>query len=169
MQKIQEPQQRISRNAVKVWRISSMIGHLITLSILGGLVFLHNRYDWVEWVGYILFILVILVLLHAVYGIFIYPVYQQRTWRYAINEHYVQLKHGVLEKSHIIVPMTKVQYVNTNQGPILRRYKLATVTIGTMASSHEIPAIPEREAMELRNHIAFLAKITEKELPNDTE
>ncbi|WP_240377056.1 PH domain-containing protein [Bacillus piscicola] len=160
-QTIEEPQQRISPDAVKVWRMSSLIEDFIAYVVLGALLFLHHSYNWVEWVGLILYILIILGVIHSIYEIFIRPIYQQRTWRYDIDERHIQLKHGAIKKTHLIVPMTKVQYVNTNQGPLLRRYGLATIKVGTMASSHDIPAIPVKEAEELRTRIAFLAEITE--------
>lgn len=161
MQTILEPQQQISLSAVKVWRISDLITNIITLAILAVLLFLQSYYDWFHWIGLVLYIIIILVALNTVYEVFIEPIYRQRTWRYEINEEYIQLKHGLLHKHHLIVPMTKVQYVNTNQGPLLRRYSLSTITIGTMASSHEIPAISEKEAVTLRNRIAYLAKVNE--------
>lgn len=92
------------------------------------------------------------------------PIYLQRTWRYEIEEQHIQIKHGLFSKHHLIIPMSKVQYVNTNQGPLLRRYGLSTITIGTIASSHEIPAITEEEATALRNRIAQLANINEAEI-----
>lgn len=90
------------------------------------------------------------------------PIYRQRTWRYEVDGNYIQLKYGgVLRKSHLIIPTVKVQYVNTSQGPLSRKYGLSTVKIGTMAYEHEIPAIPVEKAVELREHIAFLAGINE--------
>ena len=59
--------------------------------------------------------------------------------------------------------MVKVQYVNTNQGPLLRRFHLSTLSVGTTASTHEIPAIPELTAQELRGKIASFAELSEAE------
>ncbi|ALC83578.1 MULTISPECIES: PH domain-containing protein [Bacillus] len=160
---IPEPQQRISKNAVKVWRISSVISHIITMLIFGALLYCQDRFGWYDWIGHVTWVILILVGLDFVYGVLIRPVFLQRTWRYGVDEEHIQLKHGALEKTHIIVPMTKVQYVNTSQGPLLRKYGLSTIKIGTTASSHEIPAIPEEEAESLRTQIAVLAKITENE------
>lgn len=162
-QTIQEPQQRISPDAVKVWRITTVIEDIIGFCVGGVLLYLQHHYDWYEWIGLILYILLILYVIYSIGEIFIFPVYRQRTWRYEIDERHIQLKYGALNKSYLIVPMTKVQYVNTEQGPLLRKYGLATIEIGTMASTHDIPAIPEKEAEELRTKIAILAEITESD------
>lgn len=162
-QTIKEPQQRISDNAVKMWRMNSIIEIIVEFAILGILLYLHYHYDWVEWIGHVLYLLIILCIINSIYEIFIQPIYQQRTWRYEVDAQYIQVKRGAIKKTYLIIPMTKVQYVNTNQGPLLRKYGLATIKIGTMASTHEIPAIPEEDAVELRNHIALLAQISESE------
>lgn len=161
IQTIKEPQKQISPNAVKVWRISNLISNSIFLVILAGILFLQIYFDWYKWIGLALTIIIILVFLNALFEIFIVPIFQQRTWRYEIDEQHIQIKHGLFRKYHLIVPMTKVEYVNTNQGPLLRRYRLSSITIGTIASSHEIPSIPENEATALRTKIARLAEINE--------
>lgn len=163
MQNIPQPQQHISQHAVKVWRISNLISNGIILIVLAGILFLQKYFDWYDWIGPVLYSIIALVFLYGVYEVVIKPIYLQKTWRYEIDEQHVQIKHGLFSRHHLIVPMTKVEYVNTNQGPLLRRYGLSTITIGTIASSHEIPTIPEAEAKELRNKIAFLANI------NDTD
>lgn len=160
---IKEPEQRISPAAIKVWRIRAGVLDGFIFIALGVLLYLNHRFDWAEWLDIIFYILLVLAVIYAVYNILIRPIYLQRTWRYEIDEEHIQLKHGALRQSHLIVPMTKVQYVETNQGPLLRKYKLRTITIGTMASSHDIPALPEQEATKLRSRIAFLAEITDDE------
>ncbi len=161
MHSIQEPQHRISSHAVKVLRLNALIEMLISFVIVSVLLFLYYHYNWFRWIGLIIYILTILAVVRTVYEIFINPVYTQRTWRYEIDEKHVQLKHGAFKKTYQIIPMAKVQYVETHQGPLLRRYGLSEIVIGTMASIHTIPAIPEAEAETLRTRIAFLAEITE--------
>ncbi|WYP27014.1 PH domain-containing protein [Alkalihalobacillus sp. FSL W8-0930] len=162
-QTIQKPDQKISDKATSVWRISSAISHAITLLILGTAIFLQHYYEWVEWIRYVVYAVTAIVLLHALYKIFIYPIYMQRTWRYRVDDEYIQMKYGVIDQEHVMVPMVKVLHVSTNQGPILRRYGLSTITVGTTASSHEIPALPNEEAEDLREKIAVLAKVYEDE------
>ena len=59
--------------------------------------------------------------------------------------------------------MTKIQSISTNQGPLLRKYDFYSISIDTMGSSHSIPALPKEKAIELRNQIAYFAKIKEVE------
>lgn len=59
--------------------------------------------------------------------------------------------------------MVKVQHVDTGQGPLLRRFRLANVTIHTAASMHQIPALETEKAEALRDQIAALARVKEVE------
>ena len=110
---IQEPQHRISSHAVKVLRLNALIEMFISFVILSVLLFLYYHYNWFRWIGLIIYILAILAVVRTVYEIFINPVYTQRTWRYEIDEKHVQLKHGAFKKTYQIIPMAKVQYVET--------------------------------------------------------
>ncbi|KYG34334.1 PH domain-containing protein [Alkalihalobacillus trypoxylicola] len=160
---IQEPSQKISKDAIKIWRVTALITHTISILVLGVILFLQQRFEWFDWIFYVAIILIVIEVLYGIYAAFIRPMLLQKTWRYEVDQEYIQLKHGIFVKVHLIVPMVKVQYVNTNQGPLLRRYQLSTLTIGTTASTHEIPAIPEETAKELRMKIAMLANLSEAE------
>lgn len=166
MYDIPEPTQKISPKAITVWRIRDAFSKGITLLILGAILFATYFFHWYEWIALILYIIIAYTLLKGLYQLTIKPVYLQRTWRYEINADFIQIKSGFLYRQHIIVPMSRVEYVNTDQGPLLRRFGLASITIGTIASSHEIPALPVGEAEQLRGKIAHLAKI---ELDERTE
>lgn len=161
MQHIPEPIQRISNKTATVWRINSLISNGIFLIVLGVALFLSQYFDWVDWINTIIYILIGLTVLHLIYRLTIYPIYMQRTWRYEINEDFVQIKHGFINHYHAIVPMSRVEYVNTDQGPILRRFALASLTVGTLTSSHEIPALSVEEAAEIREKIVYFAKIVD--------
>jgi membrane protein YdbS with pleckstrin-like domain len=156
---IEEPTEKISTAAVKVWRISNSIGHGLALLISGVLFVCSEMFDWFGWISIVLYILGGIIVLSSIYSIIIEPIYLQRTWRYKIDQQFVQLKHGKWYEKHTLIPMEKVEYVRTEQGPILRRYALYNIEIGTTTSNHVIPAIPSEEAQKLKAEIAVYAKI----------
>ena len=156
---IQEPKQRISKESIWVWRLSNMLEDAIILLVLGVLWYLSEMYDWKTWITYLLIILIGLTVLTGIYSIFFEPYYKYKTWRYEIDEEYVQLKRGHFIEKHIVIPMTKVEYVSTHQGPLLRKYQLYDVEIGTTTTNHTIPAIPAEQASALREQIAIFAKV----------
>lgn len=156
------PQKRLSKDAVKVWIISETITNLIGFMILGVLLYLDYRFSWKEWIGWILIGIIAISVLGAVWS-FINPFLLYKNWRYDVDEEFLQLKSGVLNEEHQLVPMTKVQSVATKQGPLLRKYGLCSISIETMGSSHTIPALSKDVAIKLRNQIAHYAKIKEVE------
>ncbi len=156
---IDEPKERISTKAVKVWRISNTIGHVTAILITAVLILCAEKFDWYGWISIILYIIGGLFIISSIFSVAIEPTYLQRTWRYKIDEQFVQLKHGKWQVEHTIIPMEKVEYVHIEQGPILRRYNLYNIKIGTTTSNHMIPAISSEEAKILRAQIAIYAKI----------
>ena len=150
--KIKEPTKQISADSVRVWRLSNLLGYGIALCIAGVFLFAANYYDWKTWIFTILTIITVLLLALAVWSV-------GKTWRYEIDEQFAQLKYGRFTVKHIVIPMEKVEYVSTNQGPFLRKYGLNNVEIGTTTSDHTIPAIHHDEAYALREQIATFAKV----------
>ncbi|MGY4690919.1 PH domain-containing protein [Salibacterium sp. K-3] len=160
---LQKPERRLSKKAVRVWVITSIIEEFIFFVILGVLYYLDQRFSWPEWAGWVITGLLIIAVLGAVWSLFISPWLTYRHWRYDVNDEFLQLKRGALKEVLHVVPMTKIQSIATKQGPFLRKYGLLTLTIKTLNSEHEIPALPEDTALETRNLIARYAKIKEVE------
>ncbi|MEV5112283.1 PH domain-containing protein [Peribacillus frigoritolerans] len=156
------PQKRLSKDAIKVWMLSETITNLIAFIIIGVLLYLDYRFSWKEWIGWILIGITIISVLGAAWSL-ISPFLLYKNWRFDVDEEFLQLKSGVLNEVHELVPMTKIQSVATKQGPLLRKYGLCSVSIETMGSSHSIPALPKEVAIKLRNQIAQYAKIKEVE------
>lgn len=160
--KIKKPRQRLSKDAVKVWIISDTIGNVIGLLLLIGLFYLDLKYAWSDWIHWILIVITILAVVGGIWS-YIRPFLLYKNWRYDVDEEFLQLKFGAFNEIHHLVPMTKIQSVATQQGPILRKYGLYSISVETMASSHMIPALPEKVAKTLRDEIAHYAKIREVE------
>lgn len=159
---ISAPQRCLSKDAFKVQLITEVITFVIGFAVLAVLYYLDHRFAWKEWGGWILHGLFVIGVLGGIWS-FIEPYFLHKSWRYDIDEDFVQMKFGVLTERHTLVPMTKIQAVSTKQGPILRKYGLYTISITTMGSSHEIPGLPADVATDLRNQIAQYAKIKEVE------
>lgn len=96
--------------------------------------------------------------------IIIIPNIRHRIWRYEVHENEIDIQHGIFVVTRVIVPMVRVQHVDTSQGPILRKYNLASVQISTAATTHSIPALDVEEADQLRDSISRLARVTEDDV-----
>lgn len=158
------PQRRIDPKALIVWRIKGIIGTLalaffpLTYISVAAFGFLPLPPRW------ILLIIAILLLLFAVFTIIIVPSLRLRYWRYEVTEHEIDLYYGVFIRRRTLIPMIKVQHVDTKEGPLFRYYKLATVMISTAATTHEIPALLNETADGLRDKISTLAMVVDEDV-----
>lgn len=106
----------------------------------------------------------IIGLILTYFFVFLIPKLRYRRWRYEIFEQEIYIQHGILIQTRTIIPMIRVQHVDTKQGPILKKYKLATVSISTAATTHEIPALVDEDASDLRDRISTLARVEEDDV-----
>ncbi|OCA89346.1 hypothetical protein A8F94_23635 [Bacillus sp. FJAT-27225] len=158
---ISRPETRISEKALKVWRISNGIIAACAWSVLVTVASLFFIFDWPLW---ILALLVLLELIHTILSVIVFPGIRWRRWRYEVREQEIELQQGLFVVQRTLIPMVRVQHVDTFQGPILRKYNLATVMISTAATTHEIPALEEAEAEGLRVQISRLARVTDDDV-----
>lgn len=152
----EKPVHSLSPKALRVFRIQALVYALIVLVVLGAgasfSFFLLEFPWWTFIIACILFMVYVLIMVVYV------PKIRYQMWRYDVNEHEVELQYGVFIIKRVLVPMVRVQHVDTSEGPILRKFHLATVTISTAATVHEIPALAVEEADQLRDYISQLAR-----------
>jgi uncharacterized protein len=156
----EEPKHRISERAITVWRISGAISSAISWIIFFALVTVTVIFDWSYWVSVIAFIIAVI---DTYVKIFVFPKLRWKRWRYEVHEHEIDIQHGLFIVKRTIIPMVRVQHVDTEQGPLLRKYRLATVSVSTAATIHQIPALDIQEAEELRDRISVLARVVDED------
>src|SRR5699024_10451371 len=151
----------IAKDAIKAWRITAGIYMTILwLFIIAGFVltFIFDiNYLYVSIAG-------VVGILFLYMFIYVIPKLRYRRWRYEIFEQEIYIQHGILVVTKTIIPMIRVQHVDTEQGPILKKFNLATVSISTAATTHEIPALREDDASNLRDRISTLARVDEDDI-----
>jgi uncharacterized protein len=158
---IQDPQKRISEQALKVWRISGTIKIVMGWVLTAVLILLVHIFNWPRWIP---IIFVVLGVIFSYLNIFLFPFLRWRRWRYEVRDEEIELQEGFIIRRNTLIPMVRVQHVDTVQGPILRKYHLASVIVHTAATVHEIPALEESEAEELRFFISKLARVADEDV-----
>ncbi|GAA0610653.1 PH domain-containing protein [Virgibacillus siamensis] len=157
----QPPVHTIAEDAIKAWKITAGIFVAILWFAAIAATVLTFIFDWPVW---IIAIAIVISAISTYFFVFLLPVLRWRRWRYEVFEQEIYIQHGILIVSRTLVPMIRVQHVDTQQGPILKKYKLASVTISTAATTHEIPALLEEDASELRDRISALARVDEDDV-----
>ena len=92
----------------------------------------------------------------ALLAILLLPQRRYRAWGYRESEDELHVSHGLLVRVRTIVPFGRVQHIDVAQGPVERRYGLATLilhTAGTRGASVPLPGLAQPEAERMRDRI----------------
>lgn len=152
----QIPETRIDEKAIKAWRLSALIFGLLCFVPAGVYVPISLQINKFDPLILLLFVIPGLVL-YLFIGLAI-PKLRWQRWRYEVNENAIDLLRGFVFKKRTVVPINRIQHVDTNQGPIYRKYGLSSVKISTAATTHEIPALDDETATDVRNKISNLVR-----------
>lgn len=155
------PVNTIARDAMKAWKITASIYLAVLWLVVIAVAILTIIYDFSYW-----FVITagVISVVCTYFFVFLLPKLRWRRWRYEVFDQEIYIQHGILIVSRTLVPMIRVQHVDTKQGPILKKYDLASVTISTAATTHEIPALLEVDASALRDRISALARVDEDDV-----
>jgi hypothetical protein len=98
----------------------------------------------------------VLLLLFAV-AVFV-PELRYRRWRWDVRPGCVDIQHGTFTVRRTLVPLDRVQHVDTKRDVLEQMLDLSTVVVHTAAGSHTIPYLSDYDAIQLRDRIASLAR-----------
>ncbi|WP_034551918.1 PH domain-containing protein [Carnobacterium funditum] len=85
--------------------------------------------------------------------------YRYQYFRYEITSKEVVFQEGFIFRSITYVPFTRIQHIETEQGPFLRRENLMELVIHTAATAHHIAGLSIEDSEKLRQ--SLLLKVEE--------
>lgn len=156
-----DPDKKIDPQAIPAWRITGALGSLFwwLAPVIYGFAALGGAVE--RWP---IILITALVILNTVLRASIIPKIRWQRWSYQIDEHELYMKFGIFIIRRVLIPVNRIQHVDTRQGPILRSFGLSSVTITTAATTHEIPALSDEVADEVRNRISSLARAADRDM-----
>jgi len=86
------------------------------------------------------------------------PLLRWRTWRWDVRPEAIDIRSGALSVRRTVVPMPRVQHVDTTADVVQRGLRLASVKVHTAAGAHTIPLLARPDADAVRDRIAGLAR-----------
>lgn len=157
------PQQQLDKRIIKVWKTSAFISAGITIVVLAIVVTLLTLFSpvplWASLAG-----ACAIVALEFILDFAVLPPIRYARWRYEVTDTEIDLLRGIFFKTRTIVPLVRVQHVESEQGPILRKNGLASINITTAGGQVEIPGLALDEADKLRDRVAVLARIAQEDV-----
>ncbi|AWE08921.1 hypothetical protein DCE79_16950 [Lysinibacillus sp. 2017] len=157
----EQPKYQLPKKAQIVWRLYGIIQTIILAIVAAGVVFVTKRFDWPEW---IMWVSIGVVILSIICSIVIFPSIRWKIWRYEVREQEIEIQSGLFVVTRTLIPMVRVQHVDTEQGPILKKYNIANISISSAATVHTIPMLELEEADLLRMKISELARVAEEDV-----
>jgi Uncharacterized conserved protein len=149
---------RLHRDYITVFRISSLIMHLV----LYVLVIAYIAFAaWKHWTYIPGFIGLAVVSISALLFIWFIPELKYRRFQYELFDEELEIQSGLIVIRNVLVPMVRVQHVELESGPLMRNYELASVAVVTAATTHRISGLKQSEAHFLKRRIGQLAKVDE--------
>jgi uncharacterized protein len=149
-----EPTRTLAREARWVWRGEQLLGWGIAVVV--GLI-VAAQLDGA--IGLALRLVPIVGLLACV---ILVPGLRWRRWRWDVRPDAIDIQRGTFTIRRTLVPMLRVQHVDTTRGIVEQALDLATVVVHTAAGSHSIPLLSVADAAEVRDRIADLARTADE-------
>jgi membrane protein YdbS with pleckstrin-like domain len=149
-----EPTRRLAPRARLVWRMSQGLGW--GLAVVAGLI------AGAQLDGVVAVLARVLPVLGLIAGVTVVPELRWRRWRWDVRPEAIDIRHGTLTVRRTLVPMLRVQHVDTTRDVVEQSLDLATVVVHTAAGSHRIPLLTVADAAEVRDRIADLASTADE-------
>ncbi len=158
------PAHQLDPKIKNVWRISDAIWIAIAFLVCFVPFAIAAIFERAGWISVTLVaIAAVFVVLLLVFVAILPPIPFAR-WRYELTPEYLDIAKGIIWRKRYIVPFIRVQNTDTRQGPIMRAFGLASVTVATAAGEHVIPGLSFAEAELLRDRAAELARLAREDV-----
>lgn len=156
------PAHRIGRNAILMWTIEGFFGAAFLVALGAALAWVLStwapawlpevvatRVWWAPWVG----------LVFGLPGLLIEPTGRYLVHRWEVTEEALYTLSGVFEREWRLVPISRIQTVDTTRGMLERMLGLATLRVRTAshAGSSNIPGLPAGIAARLAHDLTRAA------------
>jgi membrane protein YdbS with pleckstrin-like domain len=144
-----EPSQRLPASAKSYWRVSTggwALGAVIAAMAVAG------PLGGIAWVP------VAAVAVLGVAAVVALPELRWRRWRYEIRDDEIDLQRGAFTIRRTLIPIRRVQHVDSAESWLQKEFGVATVTFHTAAGGTVIPAIERSAAEDVRRRVADRAK-----------
>ena len=159
------PASQLDPRVKNVWRLNDALWITLIMLPLAICFFVMTFFADLAAVARPLFILaIVLWIVMLVVWLVVLPPIRYARWRYEITPEYLDIAKGIFWRKRYIIPFIRVQNTDTRQGPIMRAFGLASVTVSTAAHEHEIPGLDASIAEDLRDRAAELARIAREDV-----
>ena len=158
------PANQLNPKIKNVWRINDAIWLTVVFLCCFVPFAIAAAVESAGWMFVVLAALAALYVVGMVVWLVVLPPIRFMRWRYELSDDYLDIARGIIWRKRFVIPFIRVQNTDTRQGPILRAFGLASVTVATAAGEHEIPGLDSQTAEQLRDKAAELARLAQEDV-----
>lgn len=130
--RLRPPRNRVERRAIGWWTTQELLSAVIPALVLAVLAaVLDGARFW------LLFSMIVVLVIGIPYAIVV-PLWRYRVHRWEATEDAVYTRTGWLWQEWRIAPMSRIQTVDTERGPLEQLFKLSSVTVTTASAAGPI-------------------------------
>ena len=134
------------------WIVTGILS-VAWLVVLAGVSLSDNAPDWLWWGVALLWAPLTVAVAWLSYQ---WPPIEYRRTRYRVDQDLIEIERGVVFRSWIALPRSRVQHLDVSQGPMMRRHglgQLSIYTAGTEYSLVTLPGLADDVAHSLRDQL----------------
>lgn len=132
MDQLRQPANLVAPRAKAMWAVDSSILGVVGAVVVGALAY----FQVLE--GVWLYLAGAAVVLEVLVGVLVVPFWRYAVHRWEVTETAVYTQRGWLVQERRIAPVSRVQTVDTERGPLAQLFGLSTVTITTASAKGEL-------------------------------
>ncbi|MQY08192.1 hypothetical protein ACRB68_62980 [Actinomadura sp. RB68] len=156
------PAHRVSPRAIAHWAIEYLLAWGLALGLAWGLAAWAGDSGWAGMPGWLSGRIGLLPVLVGAAGVLmsaVAPVWRYRVHRWEVSADVVYTRTGWFSREWLLVPVGRIQTVDTKQGWLERLLGLATIRVNTAshAGSSEVAGLPADVATRLAEDLAHRA------------
>jgi uncharacterized protein len=126
---LRPPRHRVSRIAIRYWRARALIGWLVVIAGLLAWLLLDDGHRGLEAAGFAVAVLVGLA--HLI----VMPQWRYNVHRWEVAPQAVYTRAGWVHQESRIAPISRIQTVDSERGPLEQLFGLADVTVTTASAA----------------------------------
>lgn len=158
------PAHQLNPKIKNVWRISDAIWIGIVFLCCFVPFAIAAVVEGATWIYAVLLVEALAFAITLIVFVAVLPPIRFARWRYEVTPEYLDIARGIIWRKRFIIPFIRVQNTDTRQGPIMRAFGLASVTVSTAAGEHVIPGLEFPEAELLRDRAAEFARLAREDV-----
>lgn len=131
---LRDPAYLVAPNALRYWVAGELVTGVIWWVVLFALYSLAIPDSWKVWAGPVAVFFAVV----SVAQVSVVPVWRYRVHRWEVTSTAIYTRSGWLVREQRIAPLSRVQTVDSQRGPVMRLFGLASITVTTASAAGPI-------------------------------